>query len=122
MEDDQTHHRGIIGPDLKNLLTDFLGKSFTDQQEKLFAHNFQSVMTLGKITSQVVEVENSALKQHGSAPGPKDGIHMSQNKIADRNDQKNRRRRRRAAINMMKMPTKAEGQGQPCFEVDTQLQ
>ena len=31
LEDDQTHHRGIIGPDLKNLLTDFLGKSFTDE-------------------------------------------------------------------------------------------
>ena len=26
LEDDQTHHRGIIGPDLKNLLTDFLGE------------------------------------------------------------------------------------------------
>ena len=65
-------------------------------------------MTLGKITSQVVEVENSGLKQHGFAPGPKDGIDKAHSKIADRNAQKTRFRKRRAAINMMKKPAQVE--------------
>jgi hypothetical protein len=84
--DDQNHHRGIIGPELKTLLTDFLGKSFTYEQQELFAHNFNTVMTLGKITSQVVEVETSALKQQGFAQTPQDGIEKTHTKIADRSD------------------------------------
>ena len=72
--------------ELKRRFIDFVGKKFQEEQHKYCAHNFVDVMHFEKTTTNAGEVENSALKGRGYAPGPLDGLGCCsrQNKVKDR--------------------------------------
>jgi hypothetical protein len=82
-------HRGMLTDSLKKELVDFVGKAFQDEEQNFLAHNFHSTMCFGKVSSNIVEAENSALKNHGYAPQPQDGIDTAQDEMAVRANQHN---------------------------------
>jgi MULE transposase domain len=83
------HTKGQLTDELKELLRDFIATSFMGNQGKLLGHNYHSVMTCGKVTSSIVEVENLALKRGFNAPGPQDNIHSAQVKMAQKRAKRN---------------------------------
>ena len=108
LDEDNSNHRGSLSSQLKTKVRDFITKSFEDKQHKLFAHNFFDFRDFGKITSSLVEAENSAAKRHSYAPTPMDNIDTAQQKMEERTLQRHRERRRRSADGLTSLPASEE--------------
>jgi hypothetical protein len=83
------HTQGQLTDELKEMLRDFIATSFMGNQGKLLGHHYHSILTSGKVTSSIVEVENAALKRGFNDPGPQDNIHRAQQKMAQKQAQRN---------------------------------
>ena len=92
--------------ELKRRFIDFVGKKFQEEQHKYCAHNFVDVMHFEKTTTNAGEVENSALKGHGYAPGPLDGLDVAAEKVKARTDQRFRHKQVTASRENVTVPSK----------------
>jgi hypothetical protein len=90
----------LLPQKLKRRCIDYIIRLQNDQH-KFAEHNFVDVRHFDKNTSNVGEVEMLALKEHGYAPTPQDGLDMASVKIHSRTDQRHRMRMTDAAKNTM---------------------
>ena len=105
LQEDEARHQGHLSHELKVMFRDFVSSSFCDVEHKLLACHFSETRTYGKTTTSFTEAENSALKTHGYAPTPKDGIDRAQQKISKRTEQRYRNKRREVADGLDRTPT-----------------
>ena len=117
LNEDEANDVGSLSHELKSMLRDFIAKPFMDSEAKLMAHHFFSVLGFGKITTSIVEAENSAAKNHGYAPGPQDNIDGAYGKMSKRTGQRNRERRRNAVDNLERVPAAQADRDQTVTEL-----
>ena len=117
LSEDTSHHKGHFSSELKTLLADFISSSFQGRHSKLFNHHFIKLLDFFKITTSLVEAENSAAKTHSYAPNPRDHLDEAQLKMEERTVQRHRERRRRSADDLRRVPTKVEDREQSVLEL-----
>ena len=62
MNEEQTHHRVALPPAMMADLKLFVAKGFQEVEAKMLAHHFHLLPCQDRASSQIVEVENSAVK------------------------------------------------------------
>ncbi len=105
LKEDPNRHKGKIDPILKNKLVEFVAKRFQNVEHKLLAHHFKHTRCFDRVSSSIVEAENSALKNHCMAPTPQTGIDTSHSLISDRTRVRNIDRAFTANDAMLRVPT-----------------
>ena len=105
LDGDSPSHRGSVGKQLIKKLREFMVENFNPVREKLMPYPFHLLLCFDRISSQIAEVENAALKGHCYAPTPKDSIDTMHSKVAVRTKQRNREKRHHANRELNAVPS-----------------
>ncbi|KAL7524185.1 hypothetical protein ACHAWF_000847 [Thalassiosira exigua] len=97
--EDQSHHFGKLEKNVRDIIKEFLVKSFYHKRDKVF-EPFQEGLTLFDSTSSGNEAENCALKRHALGPRPNHDIAEVAQRIDDVATKRDQRKQKQTSYDM----------------------
>ncbi len=74
LSEKQETHVGSINEDLRIAICDFLTKSFTVKEHKLYKHKFSNIMSMGNTNTVVHDAEHQVYKKHSQGIQPQHNV------------------------------------------------
>ncbi|KAL7529078.1 hypothetical protein ACHAWF_002826, partial [Thalassiosira exigua] len=105
--EDQSHHFGKLEKKVRDIIKEFLVKTFYPKREKVF-EPFQEGLTLFDSTSSGNESENRALKKHALGPRPKHDLAEAALRIDDVSTKKDQRKQKQTSYDINSTYSKVE--------------